>query len=264
MWGVFAAGLAAFALGAGAVVPPDMAPIGAGDYTPLYKEEGEAREVHVEAFLLDRLPVSNADFAAFTREDPRWAPDRVKPVFADAGYLSHWQGHDPMNPEDIANQPVTNVSWFAARAYCRARGKRLPSLDEWEWAAMASEDSPRAGDDPAFQARVLDWYGTPAFARLPDVADTWENFWGVRGMHGATWELVNDFNTALVSGESRADSELDNSLFCGAGAAAAVDPSDYAAFMRYAFRSSYSATSSIRSLGFRCARDLVELETTNP
>jgi len=40
------------------------------------------------------------------------------------------------------------------------------------------------------------------------------------------------------------------------GAASSVDPSDYAAFMRYALRSSYSANYTLNSLGFRCAKDL--------
>ena len=57
-------------------------------------------------------------------------------------------------------------------------------------------------------------------------------------------------------GESRGDSQLEKSLFCGAGAAASIDPSDYAAFMRYALRSSYRAHYTMTSLGFRCARDL--------
>ncbi len=77
-------------------------------------------------------------------------------------------------------------------------------------------------------------------------------------MHGVVWELVNDFNTALVTGESRGDSQLDKQLFCGAGAESSVDPNDYAAFMRYALRSSYSAHYTVESLGFRCAMGTTE------
>ena len=70
---------------------------------------------------------------------------------------------------------------------------------------------------------------------------------------------MSDFNTALVTGESRGDTQLDKQLFCGAGAASSVDPGDYAAFMRYAMRSSYSAHYTIESLGFRCASDVKEI-----
>ncbi len=34
-----------------------------------------------------------------------------------------------------ANHPVNCVSWFQADAYCRDLGKRLPTEDEWQWAA---------------------------------------------------------------------------------------------------------------------------------
>ena len=61
-----------------------------------------------------------------------------------------------------------------------------------------------------------------------------------------------------VAGESRGDTQLDQQLFCGAGAASSVDPNDYAAFMRYALRSSYSAHYTVESLGFRCALGATE------
>ncbi len=234
----------------------DMVLVRAGSYAPLFRDPGQASRIPVDAFLMDRYLVSNADFAAFVAGHPGWAPARVKPVFADPNYLNQWQGSDPSDPTGIGPQPVTEVSWFAARAYCRAQGKRLPGVDEWEYAAGANEHSPEARDDPEFRQRVLTWYSRPAITHLPDVRDTWTNYWGIQGMHGVVWELVNDFNSALVSGESRGDSALETSLYCGAGAAASADPSDYAAFMRYALRSSYQATSTMRSLGFRCARDL--------
>ena len=41
-------------------------------------------------------------------------------------------------------QPVTATSWFNARTFCEARGKRLPTEVEWERAAK--------GDDPTFDA----------------------------------------------------------------------------------------------------------------
>jgi len=55
----------------------------------------------------------------------------------------------------------------------------------------------------------------------------------------------------LVTGESRADASLDRRFFCGSGAVGASDFEDYAAFMRYAFRSSLEARYDVGNLGFR-------------
>jgi sulfatase modifying factor 1 len=44
-------------------------------------------------------------------------------------------------------------------------------------------------------------------------------------------------------------------LFCGSGALGASSFDDYAAFMRYAFRSSLKAHYTVPNLGFRCAQD---------
>ena len=234
----------------------DMVLIPDGSYTPLFKEKGLAKQIAVKSYYLDRYPVTNRQFLVFTDHHQKWHKDRIKPVFSDVNYLKHISS-DVLTT--IAEQPVTNVSWFAARAYCKSLNKRLPSTSEWEYVAKASQSSPDGTTDPGYRQQILDWYSKPVMGNLPDVKDTIPNYWRVHGMHGVVWELINDFNTALVTGESRGDSQLEKQLFCGGGAASSVDPSDYAAFMRYALRSSYEASYTLESMGFRCARDAIDI-----
>lgn len=79
--------------------------------------------------------------------------------------------------------------------------------------------------------------------------------WGVRDMHGLTWEWVEDFAGSLVSGDNRQLGDRETERFCGGASASAADVRNYAAFMRYAMRTSVEADYAIRNMGFRCASD---------
>ncbi len=231
--------------------------IAGGDFVPLYGlKEKEAKAI-VHSFRIDPVPVTNADYYQFIRSHPDWiTPD---PLFSARGYLSHWPeskgGRKPGTAQRL--QPVVNVPWFAASAYCDWSGGRLPSVLEWEYVAAASETSRDASRDPQFVQRLLDWYAHPsAPGELPEVGKDKPNFWGLHNLHGAIWEWTGDFNSVFVSGDSRRESEQSKNLFCGAGAASATDKANYAAFMRYALRSSLSGSDANQTLGFRCAYDL--------
>ncbi len=234
-----------------------MARIGPGALHPVYAPEPGVTEVAVPAFALDRVPVTNGQFVAFVTAHREWQRGRAPAVFVDAGYLAHWSTPTSLGPAVDAEQPVTRVSWFAARAFCAARGKRLPTENEWELAASAGTTSPSARDEPGVRERILAWYARPS-GTLARVGLGTPNFWGVHDLHGLVWEWVLDFNGTMITGDSRDGRSADTMRFCGAGALAADDKGDYASFMRAAFRSALDARYTIASLGFRCARDVAE------
>lgn len=230
--------------------------IPAGTYTPLLRSTKDPATVPVAAFALDEFPVTNAQFLAFVTANPKWQRSRVTRLFADEHYLTHWAGDTELGSAAPADAPVVRVSWFAARAYARWVGRRLPTTAEWEHAASAGYTSPDGKNDATLNGDIYRWLARPTPEVQPGIATAKANFFGARGLHGLVWEWVADFNTAMVTGESRADNGLDRDLFCGSGAAGAKDTSDYAAFMRSALRSSLKANNTTSSLGFRCARDL--------
>jgi sulfatase modifying factor 1 len=232
-----------------------MSSVGPAVYRPLYPASPAERTVQVRKFWLDVRPVTNADFLSFVRVHPEWRRERIKPLFADEGYLSHWATPDSLGAAH-AGQPLVRASWFAAKAYCAARGARLPTEREWEVAALASETAADGSQDPARRERILAWYGEPAGGTpLAEVGRGKPNYWGILDLHGLVWEWVYDFGASLVTADSREKGEGDKARFCGGSGANATDPSDYAAFMRIAFRSSLEARYTTARLGFRCARD---------
>lgn len=234
--------------------PSALVTIPAGAWRPFYPGKDEPPEVEVAAFRLEEHAVTNRQFLAFVKANPQWRRSQVARLFADDQYLDHWVGDLEFAPE-FAEAPVVNVSWFAARAYAFWIGRRLPTLAEWENAARASETAVDGSAEPGFKQRILDWYAKPTPESPAAVRTGYLNVHGAWDLHGLVWEWVEDFNTALVTGESRANTGLDRELFCGAGSVGAVDPGDYASFMRYALRSSLDARYGLQNLGFRCAAD---------
>jgi formylglycine-generating enzyme required for sulfatase activity len=237
-------------------LPAGMVRINSGVYRPLYRASTDLEEVPVKAFYLDILPVTVRDFLEFLRANPNWQRSQVRRLFADQSYLLNWASDLEPGTNALPDAPVTYVSWFAARAYAQWRGKRLPTVAEWEYAAEASPSRPDGEKDSAYKRQVLDWYSSPASAKPLVVGQRCPNYWGVHDLNALIWEWVLDFNTAMVTGDSRDDSGLDRNRFCGSGAVGAKNMNDFASFMRYGFRSSLAADYCIQGLGFRCAKDL--------
>jgi formylglycine-generating enzyme required for sulfatase activity len=269
---------------AGSMAQDDTAPEGmvlvsGGYYQPLYSVPAKPSEAiavrrnsfdlttntrplfvgeSVDAFYMDADPVTNGQFLSFVLENPRWRRSLISKLFADEAYLRHWLSDTDLGDGILKGQPVTNVSWFAAKAYADWAGHRLPTLAEWEMVAMASGTMQNAQNDPDYKKEMLRLTNQPAHNPLPVVGESPANYWGIRDMHGLIWEWVSDFNSALVTGESRGDANLERKLYCGSGVVGASDFTDYAAFMRFAFRASLRAQYTVPTLGFRTVKDVGE------
>lgn len=230
--------------------------IPAGAFVPRFAADDTP--VTVAAFRLDAHPVTVAEYVAFLEAAPAWRRSRVPALFADAGYLASWRGDLDAGPAgEDPGRPVTEVSWFAARTFCGARGGRLPTTREWEYAAAFTETGPPAFRDHDFNARLRGLYARrPAPDALPPVGTTFRSSTGVWDLHGLVWEWTSDFNNQMATGAGRDDQGLDRGLFCAAGSEDATDRSDYAAFLRFAYRASLDGDYAGRRLGFRCAYDL--------
>jgi formylglycine-generating enzyme len=235
----------------------EMVNVTGGEYTPLYGRD--SLRVRVADFSMDIYPVTNANYSSLVQKNSRWRKSQVKKIFADENYLIHWQ-NDTTPGNNLGRQsPVTNISWHAAKAYCECQGKRLPSVDEWEYVAMADQKIADARTISSYNQYILDWYEKPKTYVNP-VGNTFKNVWGVYDMHGLVWEWTSDFSSTLLTGESRDDASANKDLFCGSGSLKASDLMNYAAFLRYAFRSSVKANYAVQNLGFRCVRDLQQNE----
>ncbi|MBI1177276.1 SUMF1/EgtB/PvdO family nonheme iron enzyme [bacterium] len=240
--------------------PTNMVQVPAGAYQPLFRAAGDPETRQVDSFRMDPSPVTNGQFLEFVRANPRWRRSQVKRLFADEHYLQHWAADFDLGSTQ-PDQPVVWVSWFAAKAYAAWQGKRLPTVDEWEYAASASPTRLDGRNDPVFQAALQRWYSTPAPEVLPRVRLSVPNIFGLYDLHGLVWEWTSDFNSATFTGDSRSGGGVDRQFFCAAGSIGAKDTADFPAFIRYGFRSSLKASYTVHNLGFRCAKSLSETTT---
>lgn len=247
LWIIFSA-MPAPAKGGPGGPPPDMVRIPAGRFSPFITSADRSGQLAVRSFYLDVTAVTNREFLAFVKANPSWARSRVSPLFADGNYLRGWASDFSVGDPRILNSPVTDVSWFAAEAYSKWVGKRLPTMVEWEYAGRALPTGAARGTH--LTALILEWYSHPNPKVLPAVRSTYRNQYGVYDMHGLVWEWVYDFNGVLPS-----QGGAGNNLFCAAGSQLAADKEDYAAFMRFAFRESLKGAYTVANLGFRCAMD---------
>ena len=219
-----------------------MAAIPAGTYHPLYADGMPA--IPVKAFSIDRTPVTRAQFLSFARTSPTWLEG------VDARVTS-------------PDRPMTGVTWYAARAYCSAQGKRLPTTAEWEYVAAADETRRDATRDPAFLQRLVSLYTTRPEARVGGAGEKFRNVYGVSALHGVVWEWTSDFDggreehaqrgEGAMAGMEHGPDEHEHMLSCASAAIGASNAGDYAAFMRYQFRAGLTRSSAQQMLGFRCA-----------
>ena len=250
-----ATGAASAGAQASAALPPvELATIAGGPFESILPAAGKSpTQTVVAPYALQRVPVTNADFLEFVRSHPQWQRGQVPEFLADSRYLQHWRSPLEPGPDALPRQPVTNVSWFAARAYCQVHGARLPDWNEWEFAAAADAHVPDARHDAAWRQRILSWYSKPSTGPLPLVGAGEPNLYGVRDMHGLVWEWVEDFNALFISPDSRNQGDPDVLKYCGSGSLSVEDRENYPVLMRLAMLSSLRGNSTTANTGFRCA-----------
>jgi len=119
-----------------------------------YDREKPIHEVTVKAFKMGKYPVTQAQYEAV-------------------------MGTNPSNFTDNPNNPVEQVSWFDAQAFCEKLSQltgencRLPTEAEWEYACRAGAQTRYYFGDEEKQLGDYAWYGDNSGNSPLNVKEIW-------------------------------------------------------------------------------------------
>jgi iron(II)-dependent oxidoreductase len=240
---------------------PDMARIMGGTFT-MGSARGLADErpehaVTLKAFLIDRQPVTNAEFAAFLEKLGGHTNTRGQQLFdwddSDAR-LRKVQGKWRADP-GFERHPANEVSWFGAHDYCASLGKRLPTEAEREFAARGRQGRTypwgEASPDATLARFGVGWIRTVPVGSYPKGA-TPEGVLDLAGnVHEWTASIMKPYPYRAGDGREQPGIMADRVV---RGGAADTGPDT----LRSSWRGgsvSRAARAAHHNIGFRCAKD---------
>lgn len=195
----------------------------------------------IDSFLIDRYPVTNAEYYEFLVSSGYRPSDTTR-------YLRHWQYGKYKQGQD--KYPVVFISYEDMRAYATWAGKRLPTEAEWQFAAQGTDNRkwPWGNDFHGTYCNNAFEKPTPVDA-FPKGASPF----GVMDLVGNVWQMTGDmyFNGSnyfmIIRGGSYY--KPDSNSWYIEGGPQALDRTQIMLMVSPAF--DRSAT-----VGFRCAKDI--------
>ena len=247
-------------------VPADMVIIPASEFlmgsndADAHNIEKPVHPAYVDAFFIDKYPVTNAEYKAFLDASPQWQKDNMLTDYHNGNYLRTWKGNN--YPKDKANHPVVYVSWYAAMAYAQWVEKRLPTEAEWEKAArggLTGKKYPWGDQIDATRAN----YGENIGQTTP-IGEYPPNDYGLYDIVGNVWEWcvdehISDFYANSPHRNPIADNDINYVLnnFTTLKTYRVLRGGSWMSIPRYvrvAPRFRFSPVHSIHNVGFRCVR----------
>ena len=152
------------------------------DGTQTLEDERPTHQVWLPAFFMDLHEVTTGKYAAFLAATNRLAPWQ-------------WNGVDLSQHRD---RPVIGVDWSDADAYCRWKGKRLPTEAEWEKSARGTDGRlyPWGNRVPSKDLANFALGARFSYSQVLMTVQSYEQGkspYGLYQMAGNVWEWVQDW-----------------------------------------------------------------------
>jgi formylglycine-generating enzyme required for sulfatase activity len=219
---------------------PGMVYVSGGEFT-MGSDTGDeferpAHKVRLAPFYMDINEVTCEEYLKFATAEHH----RLPPFWTRGNF-----------PPGAAKQPVTGVDWHDATAYAKWAGKRLPTEEEWEYAARGSNGGryPWGNDWKPNSANA----GDSSAKHLTDVGSYpgGKTATGVMDMIGNAWEWTASDVTAYPGGHLSSTVPKAVKVIRGGSWQESKQQATttYRGFLEMSGAENYSAT------GFRCVKD---------
>lgn len=196
-----------------------------------YRDERPRRRVYLDAYYIDKFPLTIERFRRF---------GRLRESFG------------PLLRKD--RHPVVGITWKQANNYCRWIGKRLPTEAEWEKAERGTEGQTYPWGDKWDSSKVI-WNWNSGYGTHPVDRSylTHESPFGAVDMEGNVWGWTSDWYAKRFYRRGPAL----NPRGPLSGAKGVIRGCSWQSDDRYGFRSSYRSSKDpahwSHIIGFRCA-----------
>lgn len=210
-------------------------------------DEQPQREIYLDPYYIDKFEVDNANYKRFVRATK--AHEQFIPVFEDNIQLLMGD-----------KLPAVGVTWLDAQAYCRWAAKRLPTEAEWEKGARGTDGRTYPWGD-TFNPNLANGLGEEDGFKYLAPVDSFESGrspYGLYNMAGNAAEWVNDWYDQFYYKEApfkNPKGPEKGKILAYRGGSYNDTPANLRASKRFPGGHPERADSTI---GFRCARDIVE------
>ncbi|NQT60663.1 MAG: SUMF1/EgtB/PvdO family nonheme iron enzyme [Bacteroidetes bacterium] len=211
------------------------------------------RTLEMHSFLIDRFPVTNNDFKDFLIRTGYEPLER-------ANFLKHWIDNEV--PSGLGDHPVVNIDLEDARAYAHWAKKRLPTEEEWQYAAGGNDGRfwPWGNQDPVRNGQP-DEYRCNSDSRSTTAVDTFPDGvspFGVWDMAGNVWELTESERN---DGHSRYVMLKGGSYYEAKGSRWYFDGGAQRCTTHAKFLLMWSGLDRCSTIGFRCVKEIGQEES---